>query len=96
MLRRLKEDSFFGLSCYVASIFGLFNKADYVSVQNFRGGRASSSGGGSGSERKNKYQRCSGAVVNALGNIAAYVNPGGNNAESIMYDFLVKVRRGST
>ena len=66
------------------------------SVQNFRGGRASSSGGGSGSERKNKYQRCSGAVVNALGNIAAYVNPGGNNAESIMYDFLVKVKRGST
>ena len=45
---------------------------------------------GAGVERKNKYQRCSGAVINALGNIAAYVLPG-TNSESIMYDFLVKV-----
>ena len=40
-------------------------------------------------DRKSKYQRCSGAVINALGNIAAYVRPGGK--DSIMHDFMVKI-----
>ena len=31
----------------------------------------------------------SGAVINALGNIAAFIQPGGN--KSLMYDFLIKM-----
>ena len=34
--------------------------------------------------RKSKYLRCSGAVINSLGNIAAYIQPGGTN--SLMFD----------
>ena len=39
--------------------------------------------------RKSKYLRCSGAVINSLGNIAAYIQPGGTN--SLMFDFLIKM-----
>jgi phosphatidylinositol 4-kinase len=39
--------------------------------------------------RKSKYLRCSGAVINSLGNIAAYIQPGGNN--SLVFDFLIKM-----
>ena len=39
--------------------------------------------------RKSKYRKCSGAVINSLGNIAAYIQPGGNN--SLMFDFLIKM-----
>ena len=39
--------------------------------------------------RKSKYLRCSGAVINSLANIAAYIQPGGNN--SLMFDFLIKM-----
>ena len=39
--------------------------------------------------RKSKYLRCSGAVINSLGNIAAYIQPGGPN--SLMFDFLIKM-----
>ena len=40
-------------------------------------------------DRTCKYRECSGAVINALGNIAAYIRTGGK--DSIMYDFLVKI-----
>ena len=40
-------------------------------------------------DRKNRYQKCSGAVINALGNIAAFIQPGGN--KSLMFDFLIKM-----
>jgi len=50
---------------------------------------ATSAAAAQNNDRKCKYQRCSGAVINALGNIAAYVKAGGK--DSIMYDFLVKI-----
>lgn len=42
--------------------------------------------GGKGSSRKGRYQRCSGAVINALGNIAANIH-----GESLIMDFLIKL-----
>ena len=33
--------------------------------------------GGGHNDRKNRYQKCSGSVINALGNIAAFIHPGG-------------------
>ena len=44
---------------------------------------------GQAGTRKSKYLRCSGAVINSLGNIAAYIEPGGSN--SLMFDFLIKM-----
>jgi phosphatidylinositol 4-kinase len=40
-------------------------------------------------DRKGRYQRCSGSVINSLGNIAAFIQPGGN--KSLMFDFLIKM-----
>ena len=31
-------------------------------------------------DRKGRYQKCSGAVINALGNIAAFIHPGKSEA----------------
>ena len=36
--------------------------------------------------RKNRYQRCSGAVINALGNIAANIK-----GDTLIMDFLIKL-----
>ena len=41
----------------------------------------------SNSERKNKYQLCSGAVINALANISANIHPD----KELMTDFLQKL-----
>ena len=49
----------------------------------------STSKGHGANDRKNRYQKCSGSVINALGNIAAYIHPGGN--KSVMFDFLIKM-----
>lgn len=40
-------------------------------------------------DRKVKYQRCSGAVINSLGNIAAFIQPGASYC--LMFDFLIKM-----
>lgn len=47
------------------------------------------SGGNQPGDRKSRYQKCSGSVINALGNIAAFIQPGGN--KSLMFDFLIKM-----
>ena len=42
---------------------------------------------GAATDRKNKYQQCSGAVINALANISANIHP----EADLMMDFLLKL-----
>ena len=40
-------------------------------------------------DRRSRYQLCSGKVINALGNIAAYIPVGRDH--SVLYDFISKM-----
>jgi len=40
-------------------------------------------------DRRARYQRCSGTVINALGNIAQYIPCGRDH--SVLYDFISKM-----
>ncbi len=57
--------------------------------QNIYANRMPTGPGHAPGDRKSRYLKCSGAVINALGNIAAFIQPGGN--KSLMFDFLIKM-----
>ncbi len=79
VISRNKEDPVY------TEIMKKFKEIIREASQAVYGARTSSQPG----DRKGRYQRCSGAVINSLGNIAAFIQPGGNN--SLMFDFLIKM-----